>query len=109
MSKAQNEHTAELFTKHAEQTKERTKLLLSQHVEAQQQFTKSALGKFAEQVEAKFETQDARIDYLEAGANKDQNAIEQLKLRMVWQTVRPTKPSKPSCCRWQMPMAALMG
>ena len=37
VSRAQNEHTAELFTKHAEQTQERTKLLLSQHVEEQQQ------------------------------------------------------------------------
>ena len=57
-------------------------MLLSQHVEEQQQFTKVALGKFAEQVTAKFETQDARIDLSEISANKDQNAIEELKLRM---------------------------
>ena len=81
-SNVQNEHTAELFTKHAEQTQERTKVLLAQHVEEQQHFTKRALGKFAEQVEAKFEVHDARIDCLEAGASKDQSAIEELKLRM---------------------------
>ena len=57
-------------------------MLLAQHVEEQQHFTKRALGKFAEQGEAKFEVQDARIDCLEAGASKDQSAIEELKLRM---------------------------
>jgi hypothetical protein len=57
-------------------------VLLAQHVEEQQHFTKRALGKFAEQVEAKFEVQDAKIDSLEAGASKDQSAIEELQLRM---------------------------
>ena len=76
----QNTHTSELFAKHATQTQEQTKLLLSEHVEQQQNFTRNALGKFAEQVTAKFETQDARIDIVETSANKDQNAIEELKL-----------------------------
>ena len=72
-------HTNELFEKHATQTQESTKLLLAEHVAQQQKFTHDTLGKFAEQVTAKFATQDSRIEYLENRANTDQNDFEGIK------------------------------
>ena len=78
----QNTHTNELFEKHATQTQESTKLLLAEHVAQQQKFTQDTLGKFAEQVTAKFATQDSRIEYLENRANTDQNNLEEIKGRL---------------------------